>query len=115
MIELPSDLHPSLTPLAFLLGTWQGAGVATLAIEGGSEEESRNVGQQLSFTHDGRDVLAHACHTWELDSDGNRVRPLESEHGYWRIAADRKIEAVLIRDQGMAEVWYGELADGKPQ
>ena len=27
----------------------------------------------------------------------------------------RKVEVVMIRDQGVAEVWYGELADQKPQ
>ncbi|MGP4109981.1 FABP family protein [Streptomyces sp. 4N509B] len=110
MIEIPSDLHPDLTPLVFLLGTWQGAGVADLP-----GEEPCNVGQQVTFSHDGRDFLAYASHTWELDAEGNRTRPVESEHGYWRVGAERQIEAVIVRDQGVAEVWYGQLAEGKPQ
>ncbi len=50
-----------------------------------------------------------------LDGDGNKVRPLESEHGYWRIDADRKVEVTMVRDDGVVEVWYGEMADKKPQ
>ncbi|WP_049567749.1 FABP family protein [Streptomyces sp. SBT349] len=114
MIEIPSDLHPELVPLAFLLGTWQGAGVAALDTFGGPGAESCNFGQEASFTHDGRDFLAYASHTWRLDAEGNRLDPLESEHGYWRVR-ERKIEVVMVRDQGVAEVWYGELAEGKPQ
>jgi hypothetical protein len=102
MIEIPSDLHPDLVPLAFLLGTWQGAGVADF------------FGQEVTFTHDGRDFLEYTSHAWRLDDDGKRTAPLESEHGYWRVR-ERQVEVVMIRDQGVAEVWYGELAQGKPR
>ncbi|TDC74874.1 FABP family protein [Streptomyces hainanensis] len=120
MIEIPADLHPSLVPLAFLLGTWQGAGVAEgfepPAGEGqeGTDSGACNFGQQATFSHDGRDFVEYVSHTWRLDDEGNRLGPLESEHGYWRVR-DRQIEIVMIRDQGVAEIWYGELADGKPQ
>jgi nitrobindin-like protein len=111
MIEIPSDLHPSLVPLAFLLGNWTGAGVASLDEAGGD----RNFGQEVTFTHDGRDFLEYASHSWVLDSEGKKERPLETETGYWRIDGERNVQVVMIRDQGVAEVWYGELADGKPQ
>lgn len=110
MIEIPSDLHPDLVPLAFLLGRWTGAGVAEF--EG---QDKCNFGQEVSFSHDGRDFLEYASHSWELDQEGKKVRPLETETGYWRIDKDRKVEIVMIRDQGIAEIWYGELADQKPQ
>ncbi len=109
MIEIPSDLHPGLVPLAFLLGTWQGAGVSDFP-----GTEACNFGQEATFSHDGRDFLEYHSRSWRLDSEGKRLDPLESEHGYWRIK-DRQVEAVMIRDQGVAEVWYGELAEGKPQ
>ncbi|RKN41804.1 FABP family protein [Streptomyces hoynatensis] len=112
MIEIPSDLDPGLVPLAFLLGTWQGAGVAEAAGPGG--EGAFNFGQQVTFSHDGRDFLEYSSRTWRLDGEGKRVGPLDSEHGYWRIA-DRSLEAVMVRDEGVVEVWYGELAEGKPQ
>ncbi|MEU6092963.1 FABP family protein [Streptomyces sp. NPDC047085] len=110
MIEIPSDLHKDLVPLAFLLGNWVGAGVHDFP---GSEK--CNFGQEVSFTHDGRDFLAYHSRTWVLDKDGNQVRPLESESGYWRIGADRKLEVTMTRDDGTVEIWYGEMADQKPQ
>ncbi|SFC26196.1 FABP family protein [Streptomyces aidingensis] len=109
MIEIPSGLRPELVPLAFLLGTWQGAGVADLP-----GEPQCHFGQEMTFTHDGRDFLEYASHTWELDDEGRKVRPLESEHGYWRVS-ERTVEVVMVRDRGVVEVWYGELAEGKPQ
>ncbi len=110
MIEIPSDLHPDLVPLAFLLGNWEGAGVFDFP-----GAEKCNFGQEATFTHDGRDFIEYVSHTWELDSEGKKVRPLETESGYWRIDKDRKVEVVMIRDQGVVEIWYGELADQKPQ
>ncbi|NLU68013.1 FABP family protein [Streptomyces sp. HNM0574] len=115
MIEIPSDLHPDLVPLVFLLGRWEGAGVAALDGEQGPGSEECNFGQEVSFSHDGRDFLEYVSHTWELDAEGNRKRPLETETGYWRVDSERKVDVVMIRDQGIAEVWYGELADQKPQ
>jgi hypothetical protein len=110
MIEIPSDLHKDLVPLAFLLGNWVGAGVHDFP---GSEK--CNFGQEVSFSHDGRDFLEYHSHTWVLDKDGNKIRPLESESGFWRIRPDRKVEVTTTRDDGTVEIWYGEMADQKPQ
>lgn len=110
MIEIPFDLHKDLVPLTFLLGTWAGAGVSDFP-----GAEKCNFGQEVTFTHDGRDFLEYHAHSWVLDSDGKKVRPLESESGFWRIDAERKLEVVMVRDDGVVEVWYGELADRKPQ
>ena len=115
MIEIPSDLHPDLVPLAFLLGDWAGAGVAALDTAEGEGEEQCNFGQEVSFRHDGRNFLEYSSRTWVLDKEGNKVRPLENEHGYWRMGEDRKVEVVMVRDRGVVEVWYGELADKRPQ
>ncbi|WP_424212544.1 FABP family protein [Streptomyces sp. BI20] len=110
MIQIPSDLNPDLVPLAFLLGTWEGAGVFDFP-----GDEKCNFGQEVVFSHDGRDFLEYHSRTWVLDPEGNKVRPLETESGYWRIDKDRKVEVVMVRDQGVVEIWYGELADKKPQ
>jgi hypothetical protein len=110
MIQIPSDLNPSLLPLAFLLGTWEGVGVADFP-----GEEKCNFGQSVTFSQDGRDFLEYVSHSWVLDAEGNQVRPLESESGFWRVDADRKVEIVMVRDQGIVEIWYGDLGAKKPQ
>ncbi|OIV37802.1 FABP family protein [Mangrovactinospora gilvigrisea] len=117
MLEIPEDLDPSLVPLAFLLGTWEGAGVADLSAAGGDPEAtSVNFGQEVTFSQDGRAVLEYSSHTWELGESGRKVRPIDSEHGYWRFAPDaRTVEITMTRDDGTIEIWYGNLADKKPQ
>ncbi|WP_069816734.1 heme-binding beta-barrel domain-containing protein [Streptomyces sp. TP-A0874] len=117
MIEIPSDLHPDLVPIAFLLGNWEGAGVYAPLVEDEDSPGGKkcNFGQEVSFSHDGRDFLEYVSHTWELDAEGQKVRPLESESGFWRVGKDREVEVVMVRNDGVVEVWYGRLADQKPQ
>ncbi|KRV51092.1 fatty acid-binding protein [Wenjunlia vitaminophila] len=116
MIEIPSDLHPRNVPLAFLLGIWEGAGVcAPVAGEKGKDLEQCNFGQEVTFRHDGRPFLEYVSRTWVLDAEGKKVRPLESESGYWRIDEERRLQVVMSRDDGVIEIWYGELAPTKPQ
>jgi hypothetical protein len=116
MIEIPSDLQPGLVPLAFLLGTWEGAGVSEpVGAAGPGSGQSVNFGQEVTFSHDGRDFLEYHSRTWVLGVSGQKVRPLDSESGYWRISEDRTLEVTLVRDEGVIEIWYGRLADGKPQ
>ncbi|MDH6141373.1 MULTISPECIES: FABP family protein [Kitasatospora] len=117
MIEIPSDLHPDVVSLAFLLGTWEGAGVHDFP---GSEK--CNFGQEIVFRHDGRPFLEFRSRTWVLNAEGDKVRPLENEHGFWRVttnqrgtSGEREVELSLVRDDGTVEIWYGKLADGKPQ
>jgi hypothetical protein len=110
MIEIPSDLHPDLVPLAFLLGRWEGAGVFDFP-----GAEKCNFGQEVVFGHDGRAFLEYSSRTWVLDAEGRKVRPLENETGYWRFGTGRQIETTTTRDDGTVEIWYGELAEGKPQ
>lgn len=117
MIEIPSDLHRDVVPLAFLLGTWEGAGVYDFP-----GAEKCNFGQEVVFRHDGRPFLEFRSRTWVLDNEGEKVRPLENEHAFWRVTSnqhgtsgEREIEISSVRDDGTVEIWYGKLHDGKPQ
>jgi hypothetical protein len=77
--ELSSDLPAPLIPLAWLIGKWAGVGVI-----GYPTIEEARFGQEIEFSHDGRPFLTYRSLTWLLDDDGNQVRPLASESGYWR-------------------------------
>jgi hypothetical protein len=93
-------LHPSLEPVAWLLGTWTGEGEGFYpTIESfGYREESR-------FWHSGKPLISYLQRSWSLD-DGT---PLHSEAGFWRPQEDRTIELVLAHGFGVAEVSEGRV------
>jgi nitrobindin-like protein len=108
VIEIPSDLHPDCVPLAFLLGTWVGAGVG-----GYPTIDGFRFGQQLEFGHIGKPFLSYASRSWLLDDDGNQVRPLAMETGFWRPQPDRTVELLLAHPTGYVEIWLGEVDGAK--
>ena len=70
------ELHPSLAPLRFLIGRWEGAGVV-----GYPTIESANFGQEISFSHNGKPFLIYTSRTWLIQEDGTIGRPLAMETG----------------------------------
>jgi hypothetical protein len=106
--ELDADLPRELAPLAWLIGRWEGAGVV-----GYPTIESANFGQEIVVTHDGRPFLEWQSRTWLLDEDGNQVRPLATELGFWRPAENDEVELLLVHPTGIVEMYYGETAPAK--
>jgi hypothetical protein len=108
------DLHPTLRPLAFLVGTWRGEGV------GGYEGlPSFQYGQEITFAADGRPALGYVSHTWWADEprDGREPgSPLATEAGFWRLQDDPDqpgtplVEVTLAHPFGIAEIYVGSLA-----
>ncbi|MFG2249398.1 FABP family protein [Spirillospora sp. NPDC048823] len=99
------ELHPDLEPLAFLLGTWEGAGVG-----GYPTIESFNFGQELSFTHIGKPFLIYSSRTWLIEEDGTLGRRLATETGYWRPRPDNGVEVTLAHPTGIVEIYVGNVA-----
>lgn len=97
-IEVPEALRP----LSWLIGLWVGVGTGHYPTI-----EDFRFGQELSFRTDGRPFLSYASRSWLLDDDGNRVKPLATEAGFWRPRPDNGIEVTLAHATGYAEVWYG--------
>ena len=105
--DLPEP-HPDLAPVSFLLGTWEGAGVG-----GYPTIESFRFGQEISFSHNGKPFLIYASRSWLLDEDGNLVRPLATETGYWRPQPGGQLELILAHPTGIAEIYVGDVTGTK--
>ena len=100
--------HPSISPLSFLLGRWEGAGVG-----GYPTIESFRFGQEISFSHNGKPFLIYSSRTWLLDDDGVIGRPLALETGFWRPQPDNQLEVLLAHPTGFVEVYLGEVSGTK--
>jgi nitrobindin-like protein len=106
-VEIRTDMAPQLIPVSWLLGTWRGVGVG-----GYPTVPEFRFSQELTFSElPGKPFVHHLSRSWLLDDDGNEVRPLAQETGYWRPEADGSIELVLAHPTGFAEIWIGQ-ADG---
>jgi nitrobindin-like protein len=102
--EAGTEPHPSVAPLRFLLGRWEGAGVG-----GYPTIESFRFGQEVIFGHNGKPFLSYVSRTWLLDDDGTIGRPLGTETGYWRPQPDSKVEVTLAHPTGIIEIYLGEI------
>ncbi len=100
--------HPSLGPLLFLLGRWEGVGVG-----GYPTIESFRFGQEISFSHNGKPYLIYSSRTLLLDDEGTIGRPLAMETGFWRPQPDGQLEVLLAHPTGFAEVYLGEISGTK--
>ena len=99
-------LHPALEPLAFLVGTWHGLGVVGYPTIEGSRYE-----QEVTFAHDGRPFLSYSARSWLIDDAGTRLRPSNSEVGWWRPGATAyDVEVMLAQHTGIVEIYLGNVA-----
>jgi hypothetical protein len=111
-IELSTDLPRPLIPLAWLVGSWSGAGVV-----GYPTIEEARFGQEVEFSHDGRPFLSYTSHTWLLDDAGQKVRPLSTESGFWRVPGEpaggpngsTEVEFLLAHPTGIVEIYLGTV------
>jgi THAP4-like, heme-binding beta-barrel domain len=108
VIEIPADLHPDCVPIAWMLGTWEGAGVG-----GYPTIEEFQFGQEIGFTHNGKAFLSYISRTWRLDAEGRPTDPLATETGFWRPRPGNEIEVLLAHPTGIVEIWLGEIDGAK--
>ena len=102
--DAPPIIPEQLIPLSWLLGRWTGVGTGHYPTI-----ENFRFGQEVSFSHDGRPFLSYWSRSWMLDDDGNQVRPLATETGFWRPRPDNRFELQLTHPTGYAEIWYGKV------
>lgn len=105
-------LHPSLEPVAFLVGTWEGRGEGSYPTI-----EDFTYGERLTFGHASKPFLTYAQHTWDPATGA----PMHVETGYLRLVppgpdqrpgADAGVEMVVSQPTGIVEVHLGTVADG---
>lgn len=77
------EQHPALARIAFLLGRWEGVGVA-----GYPEAEEFQFGQEIEFSHDGLPYLNYTSRVWRMNPDGSVGEFVTAESGYWRARLD---------------------------
>ena len=106
--NLDQNLPPALAPRAWLIGEWEGAGVV-----GYPTIESAHFGQEISVTHDGRPFLEWQSRTWLLDEQGQKVRPLARELGFWRPLENNEVELLLTHPTGIVEMYHGTTSPAK--
>jgi THAP4-like, heme-binding beta-barrel domain len=106
--RLDVDLPRELAPLAWLVGRWEGAGVV-----GYPTIESAQFGQEIVASHDGRPFLLWHSRAWLLDEDGQKVRPLATELGFWRPLPNDEVELLLTHPTGIVELYYGKTSPAK--
>lgn len=107
--NLDTTLHPSLAPIAWLVGTWEGAGLYGYPTTPGAR-----FGQELRISHDGREFLEHRSRTWVLDEAGQAVEASAPELGYWRVQPDGEIELLLVHPVGILELFVGTRDADRP-
>ncbi|HLR93733.1 MAG TPA: FABP family protein [Jiangellaceae bacterium] len=109
MIEIPSDLHPDCVALAWLLGTWRGAGVGE-----NLGAESYQFGQEAVFGYEPHQpYLTYASATWVLDENGVLQGHDQAETGYWRPQPDGQVEVLLTHPTGVIEIYLGDIESAK--
>jgi hypothetical protein len=107
--ELDLNLPPVLAPLAWLVGRWEGFGLLDYPTI-----ESAQFRQEVVCSHDGRPFLEWQSRTWLMDADGNTVRPLAVELGFWRVLDNGEIELLLTHPSGIVEMYVGHRDAARP-
>jgi len=99
-LSRPPALHPDVTPLEFLVGTWKGEGAGRYPTI-----TPFSYGEEVRFWHVGKPFLAYSQTTWSL-ADGV---PMHAETGFWRPKPGSRVEIVLAHPSGVVEVEEGGM------
>lgn len=97
--------HPDIHPVAFLLGTWVGAGRGTYPTI-----DDFTYTEEVSFSHVGKPFLTYTQRTKRNGDHPDAGAPLHAEAGYLRCGGDGDVELVVAQPSGIVEVDVGSVA-----
>jgi hypothetical protein len=98
------EVHPDVSGLAALVGTWEGTGVGEYpTIDDFTYLES------ITFGHVGKPFLAYSQRTRHPETG----LPMHAESGYWRIPTPGSIEIVMAQPTGLAEIYEGAIVSNE--
>lgn len=95
-------LHPEISHLQFVLGTWRGTGEGRYPTI-----QSFRYREEVTFTHNGKPFIAYAQKTKGEDGE-----PLHAETGYLRPVGLDQVELIIAQPTGVTEIHVGSVADG---
>ncbi|MCB1030186.1 MAG: FABP family protein [Acidimicrobiales bacterium] len=100
---MTSTLHPDMTPLADLVGTWKGTGSGSYPTI-----EDFEYLEELTFSHVGKPFMAMSQRTRHPTTSV----PMHAETGYIRIPNSNTAELIVAHPTGLSEVGTGTVETG---
>jgi hypothetical protein len=101
-----SGLLPVLAEVSFLVGDWQGEGVAEYPTMDGPVRFAQRL--QITAVPD-LGVLSHVASSW----DAATGEVFAEESGWWRPGRDGEVELLLAHSLGVMEVYLGRPEAGR--
>ena len=98
------ELPEPVLPISWLLGRWVGVGTGQYPTI-----TDFRFGQEVQFSCDGRPFLSYWSRSWELDGEGNKVRPTATETGFLKPYPEGAVELLLSHPTGYSEIWEGKV------
>jgi hypothetical protein len=102
MLEIPAELDPALIPLAFLIGRWEGEGLAEYPSMTPVPYRERLL---VDVVPD-KPVLRMVSQTWSVQTGAS----VAWESGFWRPGENvTDVELLVAHASGFVEVLYGTV------
>jgi len=95
------NVHPDCESIAFLLGTWKGAGAGDYPTI-----QAFQYNEEVTFAHVGKPFLSYSQKTVAAETG----QPLHAECGYLRGVGSDRVELVVVQPSGIVELHSGSVA-----